>query len=76
MPPDRDTDTGRYKETYPTDAFLSAISELETPTTQQIANEVGCSYDLAYRRLCDLESNGTIRKSTVGNSFLWAKSNS
>ena len=71
MPADRDENSGRFTEQYPDTAFLDAILTLETPTTSNIAEEVGCSYDLAYRRLTTLEDSSRIRKETIGSSFLW-----
>jgi DNA-binding Lrp family transcriptional regulator len=69
----RDEETGQFSQKYERETFLDAITELETPTTAEIADFVGCSYDLAYRRLQKLEEEDTISKIEVGNSFLWNK---
>lgn len=71
MAPERDEDTGQYKEEFPVQAFLEAVRELETPTTTNVAERVGCSYDLAYRRLNQLADQGELQKQNVGNSLLW-----
>lgn len=67
---DRD-DEGKYTKTYPDEAFLTAVEELDVASTQNVANEVGCSYDLAYRRLKELEKEGKVRTQEVRNAFLW-----
>lgn len=71
MTPERDEDSGQFKVEYPVQAFLQAVRDLETPTTSEVAECVGCSYDLAYRRLAELEEEGEIGKKNVGNSLLW-----
>jgi hypothetical protein len=67
---DRD-DEGKYSQTYPDSAFLEAVRELPVASTQLVADEVGCSYDLAYRRLGDLFKKGNIAREEVGNSFVY-----
>lgn len=52
-------------------SFLEALEEIEVPTTSKIAEQVGCSYDLAYRRLHELEDRGDVTKQDVGGSFIW-----
>ena len=71
VPTDRDDESGRFREEYPTEAFLSAVTDLDVATTSNVADEVGCSYDLAYRRLNELADKNEIEKSTVGGSFVW-----
>lgn len=67
---DRD-DEGQFQESYPDEDFISAIESLPVASTQNIADEVGCSYDLAYRRLQSLEEDGEIEHENVGGSFVW-----
>jgi CTP-dependent riboflavin kinase len=67
---DRDDD-GKFREEYSDERFLSAIEELAVSSTQNIADEVGCSYDLAYRRMMDLEDENEIEREEVGGSFVW-----
>jgi CTP-dependent riboflavin kinase len=67
---DRD-DHGQFTEEYDDEAFLSAIESLPVPSTQNVADEVGCSYDLAYRRLKSMREDGEIKKEEVGGSFIW-----
>jgi predicted transcriptional regulator len=70
-PRERDEETGQFSQQYDSEAFRDAIESIETPTTAKIAEWVGCSYDLAYRRLQDLETKGTVTKDDVGGSFVW-----
>jgi hypothetical protein len=70
---ERDTSTGQYNEQYSRDAFLTAITTTDPPTTSNIADTVGCSYDLAYRRLTALADTDEITKTDVGGTFLWQR---
>lgn len=71
MTPERDDDSGKFTEQYPREAFLRAVAEIENATTAKVAEEVGCSYDLAYRRLNDLVEEGEITRTQIGSSFIW-----
>jgi hypothetical protein len=73
MPTNRDDESGRFLEEYPMEAFLKAVEELEVATTSKVAECVGCSYDLAYRRLNTLSKDGDVERTEVGGSFVWAR---
>lgn len=73
MPTDRDDESGRFREEYPTEAFMKAVEESDVATTSKVAERVGCSYDLAYRRLNTLSENGKVERTDVGGSFVWAR---
>ena len=73
MDRDRDEETGKFSEEYPDEDFLNALDSLELPSTNDVADYVGCSYTLAYHRLTRLAEQGKISKVEVGNSFTWAK---
>lgn len=68
---DERDEEGQYTETYSDEAFLHAVDKLPVASTQKIADEVGCSYDLAYRRLKKLEEDGSVEHEEVGRSFIW-----
>lgn len=70
---ERDEDSGQFTEEYDKIDFLDAVETLATPTTNNVAEYVGCSYDLAYRRLKSLENEGVVRFNEVGSSFLWER---
>ena len=73
MAPDRDESTGQFSEEYSDEAFLQAVSEVEPASTSNVAMAVGCSYDLAYRRLNALAEQGDIKKQEIGGSFVWSR---
>ena len=73
VPNDRDEDSGKFREQYPTESFLKAVDELNMATTSKVAESVGCSYDLAYRRLTALAEEGQVVKSEVGGSLVWSE---
>ncbi|EMA15424.1 hth domain-containing protein [Haloarcula marismortui ATCC 33799] len=71
MSPDRDDETGQFEEEYPVAEFLQAVRTLDTATTNSVAESVGCSYDLAYRRLHTLAEEGQLDKERIGGTFVW-----
>lgn len=73
MPADRDEESGKFTEKYPREAFLRAVENIENATTKKVANEVGCSYDLAYRRLNTLAKEDEITRTEIGSSFVWSR---
>lgn len=64
-------EAGRFRETYADEEFLEAIETVSVPSTQNIADEVGCSYDLAYHRLKALEQTQSVGAEQVGQAFIW-----
>ena len=64
-------ESGRFAERFEHEAFLRAVAALDVAGTADVADRVGCSYDLAYRRLGDLEAEGRVEKRTVGGAFVW-----
>lgn len=62
---------GRWNPQFEDDEFLDAVESLPVAGTQHVSDEVGCSYDLAYRRLKRLEENGRVSSEKVGGSFIW-----
>ena len=71
MPSDRDKDSGKFTKQYSTEEFLTAVNEIDNATTTEVADLIGCSYDLAYYRLTELSKNGEITKTEVGATFIW-----
>lgn len=73
MPYDeRDDETGRFSEEYPSGAFIEALEALSGAAgTQEVADEIGCAYRTAYARLSELEKAGEITSRKVGNARLW-----
>jgi predicted ArsR family transcriptional regulator len=69
---DRDEESGKFTQKYSREAFLQAVNKLDNATTARVADEVGCSYDLAYRRLKRLEKEGEVSLTKIGSSFIWS----
>ena len=73
---DRDDDTGQFTEEYPPDDFVAAIEADGGATgTKDVADAVGCSYELAYKKLRQMADDGTIDRRKVGNVNLWVVDN-
>ena len=72
MTADRDEESGKFTEKYSREAFLQAVDKLDNATTARVADDVGCSYDLAYRRLKQLEEDGEVSQTKIGSSFIWS----
>lgn len=64
-------ESGRWNPEFEDDDFIDAVDSLAVAGTQNVSTEVGCSYDLAYRRLKQLEEDGTVVSEKVGGSFVW-----
>ena len=72
--PDRDEETGRYTGEYSDEDFLNAIgSEGGMAGTGEIADQVGCAHDTAYKRLKRMENEGLLTSQKVGNTLLWKR---
>jgi ribosomal protein S25 len=69
---ERDDESGKYIEKYSDKEFIKSVKEVKTSTTQNIADRVGCSYDLAYRRLNTLEDEGILSSTEIGGCLLWS----
>ena len=72
MPRTRDDDSGKYTQTYPREDFIEAIEDSGgMASTTDVSDEIGCSYDLAYKRLKEFEDDGDIESRKVANARLW-----
>jgi len=70
---DRDEGSGKYTMTYTDGDFLRAVEEAGPQVgTQAVADEVGCTRDTAYRRLCELEDESKLESRKVGMARLWS----
>jgi CTP-dependent riboflavin kinase len=70
MTRDRDEE-GKYDQSFADSDFLNAVESVPVASTQNVADEVGCSYDLAYRRLKQLFDDDEIEREEVGGSFVY-----
>ncbi|WP_254840047.1 transcriptional regulator [Natronomonas marina] len=71
MDEEKRDDAGRFEEDYPDDAFVEAVESLHVASTSNVAEYVGCSYDLAYRRLDTLFGDNEIKREKVGRAFVF-----
>ena len=70
---DRDDESGKYTETYRPEAFVDAVREADGfAGTQDVADVVGCSYELAYKRLRALADEGDVESRKVANARVWS----
>lgn len=68
---ERDNRSGRYTTEFEAEAFIEALQTTGLASTRDIADEVGCSYDLAYKRLKELADDGVIEGNKIGNTYHW-----
>jgi hypothetical protein len=71
--PERDEDSGKFTDQYAREEFIEAVEELDIATTTMVADYVGCSYDLAYRRLHEFVEDGELTKKDAGGLFIWSR---
>ena len=67
---DRDEE-GKYSESFSDADFIDGVESVPVASTQNVAEFVGCSYDLAYRRLNELHRAGNVEREEVGGSFVY-----
>ena len=63
---------GQFAPEVPNEEFFDALRELGGAAgTQEVADEVGCIYDTAYKRLLRLEDEDVVTRRKVANANLW-----
>lgn len=65
------TEAGRFGMEYDRQDFLVAVGETDHATAKKIAKRVGCSPDLARKRLRQLEDEGVVESIDLGRTLLW-----
>jgi predicted ArsR family transcriptional regulator len=70
---ERDEETGRYTTQYQRQDFLKALEEEDFLSTSDVAEKVGCTQNLAYRRLKELEEDGEVKSKEIGRYLAWRK---
>lgn len=56
---------------YSEQQFLTAVRELDSPTTSNIAEQVGCTRQAADYRLRKLRDEDRVEATMIGNTLLW-----
>jgi DNA-binding Lrp family transcriptional regulator len=72
MGPERDEYSGRYNREFELSDFIAALQKTGPASTSKVAEEVGCSRDLAYRRLKELEEEGAVSGELIGGNYRWS----
>lgn len=70
---ERDEDTGKFTIQYQREDFLKALEEEDFLATSDVAEIVGCTQNLAYRRLKELEDEGAVKSKEIGRFLAWQK---
>jgi uncharacterized membrane protein len=71
--PERDQASGKYAPTYTDAEFVEALRALGgEATSSEVADELGCVRDSAYRRLSRLAGEETVSKRRAGRTILWS----
>lgn len=73
MERERDEDTGKFTTQYQREDFLDALEEEDFLATSDVADIVGCTQNLAYRRLKELENEGKVKSKEIGRFLAWQK---
>ncbi|RQG89708.1 transcriptional regulator [Natrarchaeobius chitinivorans] len=74
MPDDdpKHDEKGRFRSKYAREDFFDALeAEDGLAGTQDVADHVGCSYELAYKRLRELKDEGDVESQKIANARLW-----
>jgi len=70
---ERDEDTGKFTTQYQREDFLDALEQEDFLSTSDVAEIVGCTQNLAYRRLKKLDNEGEVKSKEIGRFLAWQK---
>lgn len=70
---ERDKDTGKFTTQYQREDFLDALEQEDFLSTSDVAEIVGCTQNLAYRRLKELKNEGEVKSKEIGRFLAWQK---
>lgn len=68
---EKDEDTGKFTTQYDREDFLTALEQEDFLSTNDVAEIVGCTQNLAYRRLKQLENEEEVQSKEIGRSLAW-----
>lgn len=51
--------------------YIAAVDGGDMVGTQDVADELDCSYELAYKRLNELADDGELARQRVANTIIW-----
>jgi DNA-binding transcriptional regulator YhcF (GntR family) len=70
VPRRRNDETGKYEVVYSDETVIELLRGTRL-STREVADELDCHRTTAHDRLVELESEGKVVSSKVGNTFLW-----
>lgn len=74
--PERDETSGRFIDEYPRDSFIESIRALDGfATTSEVAANVGCIRETAYKKLKQMEQDGEVHSRASNGTLLWMVAN-
>ena len=73
MPRQRN-EKGQVVESYPAEDVLAVLQEVGAAGTREVSDELGSSYETAYKKLRALEDDGRVTSRKVANARLWMPS--
>ncbi|WP_139203742.1 helix-turn-helix domain-containing protein [Halorientalis persicus] len=76
MTHDKHDESGKFTPTYEPEEFLSAVAEIDLPTTADVADHVGCAHRTALYHLNKLEDAGDLNSQMAGRAKIWMLSSS
>lgn len=71
MPRQRN-EKGQVVESYPPEDVLTTLGRIGPAATQEVAKELGSSYETAYKKLRALEDAEQVTSRKVANARLWS----
>lgn len=66
----RDSETGRYEEVYADEEILDLLKGTRLGTSE-VAEHLNCHRTTAHDKLTQLEQEGLVSSTSVGNTFVW-----
>lgn len=73
MPRRRNSETGEYDEVYSDEDIIELLTRTRM-ATREVADELDCHRTTAHSKLRDLEEDGEIVSTEVGNTLIWEPS--
>jgi len=69
--PGRDERSGRFEAEFTDEEFIQTLDELDGAPTSEVAQEIGCKRNTAYKRLRRLRDEGRVESEEIGSSLRW-----
>lgn len=70
MPRHRDSETGQYEQVYSEEDIVDLLEGTRFGTSE-VADYLGCHRTTAHDKLTQLEEEGVIKSTKVGNTLMW-----